>query len=80
MPAMEQGNAELLFEFLHLSAHRRLGEEELGARLGEGQVARSGLEALQQVEARHYIPISHAWVENLPFERALRRMHSTHAK
>jgi len=80
MAAVKQGDAELVFQLLDLPAHRGLGEEQLLARLGERQVPGGGLEALQQVQARYHIPISHARVENLPFERGLRRMHSTHAK
>jgi hypothetical protein len=50
--ALEQRHAELVLELLDLAAHRRLGEVELLARLGERQVARRGLEAHQQVERR----------------------------
>jgi hypothetical protein len=48
--ALEKPHAELRLERLHLPADRRLGEEELFPRLGEGQVPRGGLEALQEVE------------------------------
>ena len=50
--ALEKGHAELLLELLDLAAHRRLGEVELLARLGERQVARRRLEADQQVQRR----------------------------
>src|SRR5215831_12766417 len=50
--AVEELRPELLLERLHLPADRRLGEEELLARLGEGQMPRGGLEPLEEVERR----------------------------
>jgi hypothetical protein len=50
--ALEERHPELVLELLDLAAHRRLGEIELLARLGEGQVARRRLEADQQVQGR----------------------------
>jgi hypothetical protein len=50
--ALEQLHPELLLQLLDLAAHRRLGEEQFLARLGEGQVARGGLESDQQVQRR----------------------------
>ena len=52
MASLEKRHAELVLELLDLPAHRRLGEVELVARLGERQVARRGLEADEQVERR----------------------------
>jgi hypothetical protein len=50
--ALEQRRAELVLELLDLAADRRLGQEQLLARLGERQMARRRLEADQQVEGR----------------------------
>ena len=80
MAPMKQRHAELVLELLDLPAHRRLREEKFLSGLGERQMARRGLETGEQIEAWHHIPISHVWLENLPFERPARRMHSTHAK
>src|SRR6267378_6461844 len=80
MAPMEERHAELLFELLDRPADRRLREEKFLTRLGEGQVPCRRLEAGEQAQARHHIPISHVSLENLPFEHAARRMHSTHAK
>src|SRR3954467_4433118 len=73
MPAMKQRHAQLVFELLDLAAHRRLREKELVAGLGEREMARRRLEAGEEVEAGYHIPISHECLENLPFERGLRR-------
>ena len=53
----KQGHAELLLEGLDLAADSRLGDVELHRGLGEAQVARRRLEALQQVEGRQAAPL-----------------------
>ena len=50
MPALEQGDAQVLLQRPDLPADRRLGDEQLLGRLGEGEVARRRLEALDQVQ------------------------------
>src|SRR5215813_10963637 len=50
--AVEELRPELLLERLHLPADRGLGEEELLARLGEGEMPRGSLEALEEIERR----------------------------
>ena len=59
MAPLEELHAELVLQLLDLPAHRRLGQEELLARLGEGQVARRRLEPHEQIQCRQCIPISH---------------------
>ena len=49
MAPMEELDAELVFELLHLAAHRRLREEQFLTGLGEGQVARRGLESHEEI-------------------------------
>ena len=50
MPALEQGNAQVLLQRPDLPADGRLGDEQLLGRLGEGEVACRRLEALDQVQ------------------------------
>src|SRR5207302_7043523 len=53
----KQGDAKLLLEGLDLAADGRLGDVEFRCGLGEAQVARRRLEALQQVEGRQDAPL-----------------------
>jgi hypothetical protein len=50
--APEQGHTQVRFQQLDLMADRRLGDEELLGGLGEGQMARPGLEGAERVERR----------------------------
>src|SRR3954468_7119224 len=87
MAAHEERNAQLVLELLDLPADRRLGQEQLLPCLGEGQMARRGLEADQQIEGWKTrrvcwfcMPFSHACLENSPFESSAASMHPTHVK
>ena len=58
---LEQLHLEVLLELLNLPADGRLGQEQLGGRLREGQVAGRGLERQQRVERRHVVAlVTHA--------------------
>jgi hypothetical protein len=50
MPALEQGDTQMLLQAADLPTDGRLGDEQLFRRLGEGQVAGGRLETLDQVQ------------------------------
>ena len=50
VPALEQGDAQVLLQRADLPADGGLGDEQLLGRLGEGEVACRRLEALDQVQ------------------------------